>query len=114
MIDMPKVIKLMTDYGCSPLWWQDDIGNIDPGSLPLQSETRERLKAWAAVYDSWLNWADPLASPEPPSAEVTAFEVEGVLLWMQLRKELAGQFEVVYFRHGTVFDNPEQLEGSHE
>jgi hypothetical protein len=106
---MPNTIKLMADYGCWPLWWHDSVGNVDPSALPIRSETIGRLEAWAALYDSWLNFDDPLASQKPPAEELAVFEVEGVLLWSQLRKELAPQFNVVYFHRGKVLTDPAQL-----
>jgi hypothetical protein len=93
-------IKLMADYGCYPLWWASGglIGNIDPAKLPLSQETINRLYKWAAVYNTTLNWDDPafLTWFSSPSVEAD-FDEEAIKLWKQLKKELAPNYEVVYF-----------------
>jgi hypothetical protein len=92
-------IKLMADYGCDPLWWADadKVGNIDPAKLPLSQETINHLRKWATAYNATLNWQDPGNSPDlSPEAEA-AFEQEGISLWKQLQKELAPNYEVIYF-----------------
>ncbi|MBW4603268.1 MAG: hypothetical protein KME29_27835 [Calothrix sp. FI2-JRJ7] len=96
---MPRKIQLMADYGCDPLWWNDEeVGDIDPEDLPLSNDTIERLHRWAYAYDATLNWEDPADSPGFPSLEAkAAFEEEGISLWKQLQKELAPDYEVVYF-----------------
>ncbi|KYC42209.1 hypothetical protein WA1_19690 [Scytonema hofmannii PCC 7110] len=93
-------IKLMADYGCDPLWWADadKVGNIDTAKLSLSQETINRLHKWAKAYNATLNWSDPIDSPGFPSAEAeAAFDEEGISLWKQLQKELAPNYEVVYF-----------------
>lgn len=97
---MSKKIKLMVDYGCDPLWWDesDEVGDIDPATLPLSEDTIERLHRWAKAYDATLNWADPTDSLYFESADAeAAFESEGISLWKQLQKELAPNYEVLYF-----------------
>ncbi|MDM3858823.1 MAG: hypothetical protein PT118_03040 [Aphanizomenon gracile PMC644.10] len=92
-------IKLMADYECYPLWWvnSDKAGDIDPETLPLSQETITRLQKWADIYDAKLNWEDPGNSPGFSAEEKTAFEEEGISLWKQLQKELAPNYEIVYF-----------------
>ncbi|MBK1989974.1 hypothetical protein A0J48_020975 [Sphaerospermopsis aphanizomenoides BCCUSP55] len=92
-------IKLMADYGCYPLWWasSDKAGDIDPETMPLSEETISRLEKWADIYDARLNWQDPGNSPDLSPEEEAAFEQEGISLWKQLQKELAPNYEVVYF-----------------
>ncbi|TAF12203.1 MAG: hypothetical protein EAZ77_00455 [Nostocales cyanobacterium] len=107
-------IKLMADYGCDPLWWADvdKVGNIDPARLPLSKETINRLRNWALAYNETLNWQDPANSPDlSPEAEA-AFETEGISLWKQLQKELAPNYEVVYFSEtlGKIVTNINELE----
>jgi hypothetical protein len=86
---MSKKIKLMVDYGCDPLWWEEpsEVGDIDPASLPLSEDTIERLHRWAKAYDTTLNWADPGDSLVFESADAeAAFESERISLWKQLQK----------------------------
>ncbi|NET70393.1 MAG: hypothetical protein F6K62_05135 [Sphaerospermopsis sp. SIO1G2] len=92
-------IKLMADYGCYPIWWvgSGKAGDIDPETLPLSKETINRLEKWADIYDAKLNWQDPGNSPGFSPEEEAAFENEGISLWKQLQKELAPNYEIVYF-----------------
>ncbi|AFZ56593.1 hypothetical protein H6G54_00600 [Anabaena cylindrica FACHB-243] len=96
---MAENIKLMADYGCYPLWWvsSDKAGDIDPETMPLSEETISRLAKWADIYDAKLNWEDPNSSGFPSLEAKAAFEQEGMSLWKQLQKELAPNYEVIYF-----------------
>jgi uncharacterized Zn finger protein len=96
---MAEKIKLMADYGCYPLWWagSDKVGDIDPETMPLSEETVSRLEKWADIYDAKLNWEDPGNSPDLSPEAAAAFEQEGISLWKQLQKELAPDYEVIYF-----------------
>ncbi|MDD1421097.1 hypothetical protein MEO40_18590 [Dolichospermum sp. ST_sed1] len=86
-------------YECYPLWWvdSDKAGDIDPETLELNQETVTRLEKWADIYDARLNWEDPANSRDLNPEEKAAFEAEGISLWKQLQKELAPNYEVVYF-----------------
>ncbi|PHJ58024.1 hypothetical protein VF14_20620 [Nostoc linckia z18] len=112
---MAATIKLMADYGCYPLWWatSDRAGDIDPETLLLSKETISRLEKWAEVYDAKLNWENPGDSVgfSSPEAEA-AFEDEGISLWKQLQKELAPNYQVIYFsnRLRKVLTHPIELE----
>jgi hypothetical protein len=113
---MAEKIKLMADYGCYPLWWAsaDKAGDIDPQTLPLNQETISRLEKWAEIYDAKLNWEDPDSSGFPSLEAKAAFEAEGITLWKQLQKELAPNYEVVYFSEKLrkVVTHPTELEAS--
>ena len=106
----------MAEYGSHPLWraggTSEDVGDIDPATLPLCPETLARLHAWADSYTALLNWDDPASSAFPsPEAEM-AFHEEGVALWKQLLHELAPTYTVVYFsdKLGKLFTDPRQLD----
>ena len=76
---MSKKIKLMADYGCDPLWWEEaeEVGDIDPATLSLSDDTISRLHKWAKAYDATLNWVDPYESPGFSSVEAQfGFEEE--------------------------------------
>ena len=112
---MAEKIKLMADYGCYPLWWVSPkkVGNIDPKTLLLSQETIKRLDKWEEIYNAKLNWEDPANSSGFLSEEAeAAFEEEGISLWKQLQKELASNYEVVYFsdRLRKVVTDPIELE----
>ena len=96
---MAEKIKLMADYGCYPLWWASSgkAGDIDPETMPLSEKTVSRLEKWADIYDAKLNWEDPNSSDFPILEAKAAFEQEGISLWKQLQKELAPNYEVIYF-----------------
>lgn len=115
-ITMKKKIKLMTDYRCYPLWWYDSdkVGDIDPATLPLSEKTITRLNAYADAKNSSLNWDYPPDTPNPTEEEIEATEEEGLSLWQQLQKELAPDYEVVYFsvRLGKIVTHLSELSPS--
>jgi len=94
---MLKRIKLMAHYECYPLWHMDgEVGDIDPMTLSLSSETRSDLHAWAAMYDDTLDWDDPAQSGFKFPEDADRFERKGLELWQTLQVELSGEYEVVY------------------
>lgn len=98
---MSRRLKLMTDYGCFPLWatFQEDGsgGNLDPNDLPLSDELKSALHAWASSFDRILNHDYPPDSAFASPEEEDAFEAEGLRLWRELRTQLGGDYEVVYY-----------------
>lgn len=94
-----KKIKLMADYGNTVLWGCDpeEIGPIDPDSLPLITEMKAELLAWANAYDKTLNQEYPPDSGFASPAEEEAFEVEGRRLWRALQDQLGSDYKVVYY-----------------
>ena len=108
------VIKLNTDYFCHPLWWATPgkVGNIDPETLPLSSETKQQLKNWSNTYNSILNLDGPAASGFVDEETRNNFEREGICLWMKLKQELEANYEVVYFSEKLqkVLNSPRELE----
>ena len=55
------------------------------------------MRKWAIAYNATLNWQDPGNSPDLSPEAAAAFEQEGISLWKQLQKELAPNYEVIYF-----------------
>jgi hypothetical protein len=92
-----QTIKLMADYDCYPLWHGggDQIGNIDPRTLPISTALVEALRDWAAEYDSRLDRKDGSVSVTPEAEE--AFDRTGIELARRLRQELGAGWDVVYF-----------------
>jgi hypothetical protein len=92
----PTKIKLMTDYGCHPLWWdgQGRVGNIDPALLGLSEELRRELQSWATRYDAILNHDDPRASGFRSRDDEQSFEEDGRSLKAKLEDALGPSFEV--------------------
>lgn len=89
----------MCDYQSYALWWSggNKVCNIDPATLPLNTETVNRLESWSDIYDATLNLDDPCASSFLDEEKEKAFEIEGINLWRQVQKELEEEFEVYYY-----------------
>ena len=89
-----KQIKLMPDYGCSPLWADsgDEVGNISPDELPITDDLRAELNAWASTYDATLNMDDPLASGFSNPDEEAKFVQTGNTLATRLKLELGTEY----------------------
>jgi hypothetical protein len=108
---MDKLIKLMPEYGCLPLWEYLDgdlVDNSSGESLTLTSELREALKRWATAYEVTLNPEYPPDSGFANPAEEEAFESEGRRLWQQLQMQLAPEYRVSYFsQHDGKLHEPE-------
>lgn len=95
---MPKKIRLSADYQCYPLWWDggDNVGEINPETLPLKPETVARLEKWAEIFDSWMDLNDAPHGYDPDDKEFEDFDKEGIALLKELQCELAPDYEVVY------------------
>lgn len=91
-----RIIKLMPDYGCFPLWEAspDAVGNIDPNTLPLSASLAFELEKWAAQFDATLNLEDPLESGFTSSEQERDFTDAGRQLCIEMQKELGPDFEV--------------------
>jgi len=91
-----KMIKLMPDYGCFPLWEDspEAAGNINPDTLSLSASLKSALADWAMQYDATLNSDDPLQSGFSSEAEEAAFEQAGQDLLAMLKNELGEEYEV--------------------
>ncbi|MEJ7137375.1 hypothetical protein [Amphibiibacter pelophylacis] len=92
-----KIIKLMTDYGCFPLWHAsgEEVGDIDPNDLPLSQEVRQLLADWARAFDQTLNHDYPPDSGFKSEADEVEFKQQATRLAEQLREELGPEFEVI-------------------
>ncbi|MBE9077664.1 hypothetical protein IQ241_10205 [Romeria aff. gracilis LEGE 07310] len=115
---MSRRIKLQADYSSSPLWDVDNPDNLSLETFNLSDELRARLERWAEEYDQRLNRDNPGdKTPAPPEvikavkARAKAFDKEGALMWLELRKELKGEYEVGYFLSGYgILTDPKELE----
>jgi hypothetical protein len=95
-----KVLKLMADYGCFPLWEYADtdlIDNANPDAFPLTNELKAALQAWAGTYDKTLNDEYPPDSGFASPAAEDAFDAEGMRLWRALREQLGLGYKIVYY-----------------
>ncbi len=92
-------IKLMAEYGGTVIWGVDanDIGPINPNSLPLKDELRAAIANWAETYDETLSEDSPADSGFASPSEQDAFEQEGIRLWKELQAALGNGWKVVYY-----------------
>lgn len=123
----PKInpkIKLMRDYQCYPFWGADfhpaATGsltttafprNIDPAALPLSENLVLRLSLWSRDYEKNVNLSSPfdaLDVPQKSESDRRAEEVEGLRIWIDVRRELALKYDVVYHFAGRLLSSPDE------
>lgn len=85
-----KIIRLMADYQCFPLWdvSPGSCGDIDPDELPISQKLKSDLMSWALKYDGTLDAEYPPHSKFPSDADEAEFNEEGRCLLVRLRGEL--------------------------
>jgi hypothetical protein len=56
-----KLLKLMPDYQCFPIWnlSPGEYGDVNPAELPISKVLQLDLSRWAAAYDGTLNLEYP-------------------------------------------------------
>ena len=88
----------MPDYECHPLWHykNNNVGEINPESLPISSKLISMLSAWAAEYDSTLNQESPVESGFANKESEEVFVAKGCEIASMLKKELK-TVEVIYY-----------------
>lgn len=100
-LEMQKSIKLMNDYDCFPLWWNEDesgnIGEIDSDTLPISEKTLKKILDWQKKYDNQLDIEDPTNSNWLSGKELDLFEEQGKQLWKILIDELGNNYKVAFF-----------------
>jgi len=91
-----RTLKLMADYDSFPLWDASpgQVGNVDPGSLPISEQLQSELTAWAQSFNQTLNQDDPLNSGFVSTEEEEKFKAEGRALGERLQAELGADFLV--------------------
>ncbi|PXX34939.1 hypothetical protein [Undibacterium pigrum] len=91
-----RMIKLMPDYHCFPLWEASpgQVGNIDPSSLPISDELKSLLSLWAREYTQTLNNEDPLNSGFENTDREQDFIATGEKLAVRLQMELGEGFMI--------------------
>jgi len=92
-----RVIKLMPDYQCYPLWEASPgrVGNINPDDLPISKSLVERLKKWASLFDDTLDLQDPASAGFRSENERLIFHALGYELAMDLSSELGQEYSVI-------------------
>lgn len=91
-----KLLKLMPDYQCFPIWnlSPGEYGDVNPAELPISKVLQLDLSRWAAAYDGTLNLEYPPASGFASEEAERAFKEEGARLLKLLRNELGPDFVV--------------------
>ena len=91
-----RIVRLMPDYHCFPLWEGSpgSVGNIDPRTLPISNDLASDLLEWSAVYNTTLNMDDPLSSGFPSEIEEARFKKMGYKLGERLQHELENEWIV--------------------
>ncbi|MES2699567.1 MAG: hypothetical protein V4647_08155 [Pseudomonadota bacterium] len=86
---------MMADYRSWPLWHDggDDVGNIDPQSLPISDALVSDLNGWIEKLDAALNWDDP-AHTKWPDGFFAEFNDDCQKLAQRLKAELGPSYEV--------------------
>ncbi|PKE27836.1 hypothetical protein CWS43_24470 [Rahnella sp. AA] len=99
-----KIIKLMADYQCFPLWEASPgvVGNIDPRDLPISEALQVRLLEWASVYDCTLDMNDPAFSGFEHAELAESFKKNGLELVTMLQTELGTEYSVIHRISGYV------------
>ncbi|MFI9719712.1 hypothetical protein ACIHFE_08655 [Streptomyces sp. NPDC052396] len=96
----PRLIRVMADYDCHPLWVPDfpeyNVSPDDP-RLSLSPELAQRLDRWALEYDGILVRDDPASSAFPSEEAERAFIATGKALARQLARERGPAWRVTYF-----------------
>jgi hypothetical protein len=92
-----RIIKLMADYDCFPLWEASpgQVGNIDPAQLPISPELRLKLGVWAANFDATLNRDNPAQSGFRNAEMQSEFKRAGDEIGQQLKRELGADFSII-------------------
>lgn len=85
-----RTLKLMADYDCFPLWeaTPGQVGNVDPGSLPISKQLQTELAAWGQMFNHTFNQDDPQNSGFVCTEEEEKFKVMGRALGQRLQAEL--------------------------
>lgn len=105
-----KKIKIMPEYGCSPLWLYDSINpakNIDVSELPISDKLKKGIQIWADTYESTFDEAYPPNSGFPTKLEEAFFEFNGICIWEALQKEIGTSYSICYYSSliGKTYDN---------
>lgn len=99
----------MHDWHCWPLWSDDSVHNVDPESLPLDSDLVTRLNAWTARYDSFLRMDDPRETFIDPTS-LRSLKEEALELWALLREALpSDEYHVDFQWSRPRFTEPDEL-----
>ncbi len=95
-----KKIKIMPEYGCSPLWLYDGINlvkNLDIAELAISESLKNDIQLWADNYESTFDEDYPPNSGFLNDSDTEAFETAGIHIWESLLKEMSSYCLVSYY-----------------
>jgi hypothetical protein len=95
-----KKIKIMPEYGCSPLWLYDSkipTKNLDVSELPISESLKNDIQIWANTFESTFDEAYPPDSGFSNDSDAEAFETSGIHIWENLLKEMSSYYKVSYY-----------------
>ncbi len=95
---MPKSkskMKLMPDYQCWCVWDMDDPDNVNPDTLPISGELKQRLHLWECAFDETLDLVDHTNIGFRSERQYSEFYDLGWELFFRLQAELP-EFEWWY------------------
>ena len=91
-----RTIRIFASYYCWPNWESDgEQYNVDPETLPISKELKERLMEWERIYDETLDENYPPDSRFPTVEDGENWEEEGHAIVRQLQEELGTEFKVL-------------------
>ncbi len=101
MDKLPNNLKLMADYDCWCLWDMDIIENIDPETLPISKNLKQKLQKWEIDYNATLVRDNPIESGFKTDDDFKNFVDIGWRLFEQLCAELPN-INFYYFDKSTA------------
>jgi hypothetical protein len=106
---MPK-IRLVPDFPDHVLWFEGD-GPVSPEELGISTELCRKLREWYGWWSKIENDGE-YRRDETARIDWGFFDANGIELWKQLRAELGGRHEVVFYSHrfNENFETPSELE----
>ena len=82
---MNKYLKIMPEYGCSPLWVSDNNGTFNNLYIrKIGLSLVNRIDVWNQLYQSTLNQEYPPESGFVNTIEMYNFEKEDIRIWKDL------------------------------
>ncbi|WP_328720930.1 hypothetical protein OHT52_16410 [Streptomyces sp. NBC_00247] len=95
---MPRLLRVMADYGCHPLWIPDVPDNVSPHdpAFGLTAGLARKLEAWSDEFEAILVMDDPASSAFPSVEAEVAFCRTGEELARQVAAELGAAWRVTY------------------
>lgn len=100
---MKKVLKLMPEYECYPIWISDNGGifkNIPPSNLNISEDLLNKITYWDKIYEDAYNRLNPIASGIKEE-QLILFKKQGMEIYVQLLLELPDH-EIIYVYQNDI------------